>query len=163
MTIKHENLPSMQSLSLFLTKLIAIYYIRSSNSDDFFKNIHCMLGNFSCFYCGLLTFFKNYIIFFFKRFFFRNTIRVSNGLDPYQDRHSVGPDLGPKPFAKVISRQQKVVASKERVNSNQKQKWNLFLPRAPVTFAVSQIPEWGFHFFYFYTWPPVRLDTCPKI
>ena len=25
---------------------------------------------------------------------FRNTIRVSNGLDPYQDRHSVGPDLG---------------------------------------------------------------------
>ena len=26
---------------------------------------------------------------------FRNIIRVSNGLDPDQDRHSVGPDLGP--------------------------------------------------------------------
>ena len=26
---------------------------------------------------------------------FRNTIRVSNSLDPDQDRHSVGPDLGP--------------------------------------------------------------------
>ena len=26
---------------------------------------------------------------------FRNTIRVSNGLDPDQDRHFVGPDLGP--------------------------------------------------------------------
>ena len=26
---------------------------------------------------------------------FRNTIRVSNGLDPDQDRRSVGPDLGP--------------------------------------------------------------------
>ena len=26
---------------------------------------------------------------------FRNTIRVSNGLDPDQDRHSVGPDLDP--------------------------------------------------------------------
>ena len=25
---------------------------------------------------------------------FRNTIRVSNGLDPDQNRHSVGPDLG---------------------------------------------------------------------
>ena len=24
-----------------------------------------------------------------------NTIRVSNGLDPDQDQHSVGPDLGP--------------------------------------------------------------------
>ena len=26
---------------------------------------------------------------------FRNTLRVSNGLDPYQDQHSVSPDLGP--------------------------------------------------------------------
>ena len=26
---------------------------------------------------------------------FRNTIRVSNGLDPDQDPHSVGPGLGP--------------------------------------------------------------------
>ena len=26
---------------------------------------------------------------------FRNTIRVSNSLDPDQDRHNVGPDLGP--------------------------------------------------------------------
>ena len=30
---------------------------------------------------------------FFKKSF-RNTIRVSNGLDPDQDRRSVGPDLG---------------------------------------------------------------------
>ena len=37
----------------------------------------CMLGNFSCFCCLLATF-----------------IRVSNGLDPDQDRRSVGPDLG---------------------------------------------------------------------
>ena len=27
--------------------------------------------------------------------FFKNTFRVSNGLDPDQDRRSVGPDLGP--------------------------------------------------------------------
>ena len=31
----------------------------------------------------------------FSKNSFRNTIRVSNSLDPYQDQHSVGPDLGP--------------------------------------------------------------------
>ena len=36
-------------------------------------------------------FFQNYL---FKQNSFRNTIRVSNGLDPDQDGHSVGPDLG---------------------------------------------------------------------
>ena len=46
----------------------------------------CMLGNFSCLYCRLLT--------FSKIFFSFNTIRVSNSLDLDQDRH-VGPDLGP--------------------------------------------------------------------
>ena len=30
----------------------------------------------------------------FKKISFRNTIRVSNGLDLDEDRHSVGPDLG---------------------------------------------------------------------
>ena len=47
----------------------------------------CILGNFSCFCCRLLTFFK---INFFKRFF-QEQHRRSNGLDPDQD---VGPDLG---------------------------------------------------------------------
>ena len=42
----------------------------------------------------LLTFFK---INFFKKFF-QNIIRVSNGLDPDQYRHSVGPDLCPNYF-----------------------------------------------------------------
>ena len=51
----------------------------------------CMLGNFSCFCCRLLTFYK---INFLKKNF-RNTFRVSNNLDPDQDRHSVGPDLDP--------------------------------------------------------------------
>ena len=32
---------------------------------------------------------------FFSKLTFWNTIRVSNGLDPDRDRHSVGPDLGP--------------------------------------------------------------------
>ena len=33
--------------------------------------------------------------------------RVSNSLDPDQAQNFVGPDVGPKVFAKVISRQQK--------------------------------------------------------
>ena len=31
----------------------------------------------------------------FSKKYFMNTIRVTNGLDTDQDRHSVGPDLGP--------------------------------------------------------------------
>ena len=52
----------------------------------------CLLGNFSCFCCRLLTFFK---MIFSKTSFKNTTIKVSNGLGPDQDRHSVGPDLGP--------------------------------------------------------------------
>ena len=47
-------------------------------------------GYFSCFLssadCSKSTFLKNS---------FRNTIRVSNSLDPDQARQKVGPDLGP--------------------------------------------------------------------
>ena len=56
-----------------------------------------MLGNFSCFCCHLLTFFK---INYFKEFF-RNTVRVLNGLDPDQDRHYVSPDLCPNCLQKL--------------------------------------------------------------
>ena len=40
-------------------------------------------------------FFQNH---FFQKNSFRNTIRVSNSLDPGQARHSVEPDLGPTVF-----------------------------------------------------------------
>ena len=40
----------------------------------------------------------------FKKISHRKNIRVSNSLDSDQDRHSVGPDLGPKLFVKIISR-----------------------------------------------------------
>ena len=49
-----------------------------------------MQGNFSYFRCRLLTFFK----LTFSKNSSRNTIRVSNTLDPDQDRHTVGPVLG---------------------------------------------------------------------
>ena len=102
----------------------------------------CMLGNISYFCCRLPTFFK---INFFKIFFHKlyqnvkqfgsrsgptfywsrfskysltNFIRMSNKLDPDQDRHSVGPDLGPNSLKKVISRRQKLqLAWKELTNN----------------------------------------------
>ena len=67
---------------------IAILILHSNSS---------MLGNFSCFCCHQLTFLKTN---FFPKNYLRNTISVSNSLDPDQDQHS-------KLFAKVISRQQK--------------------------------------------------------
>ena len=47
-----------------------------------------------------------------------NTIRVSNGLDPDQDRHFGGPDLGPDSGTVCKSHQHvtKVATSKEKVN-----------------------------------------------
>ena len=38
---------------------------------------------------------------------FRNAIRVSNGLDPDQDRHSVDPHLGPN-FLQILSADDKI-------------------------------------------------------
>ena len=48
----------------------------------------CILDNFAFFYFRLLTFFKT----FFSKTSFKKTTRVSNGLDPDNDRR---PDLGP--------------------------------------------------------------------
>ena len=52
-----------------------------------------------------LTFSRNSII---------NTTRVSNGFDPYQDRHPVSPDLGPNCLQRLSVDNNK--ESKERVN-----------------------------------------------
>ena len=67
-----------------------------------------MLGNFYA-----QTFFK--INFFKKKF--RNTIRVSNLLDPGRDLHPVGPDLGPKNcLPTIISRLQKSPLARKELN-----------------------------------------------
>ena len=47
---------------------------------------------------------------------YRNIIRVSNSLDPDQDRHSVGPDLGIQTVRK--SYQQTTLAGKEEMTTN---------------------------------------------
>ena len=48
----------------------------------------------------------------FSKNSFRNTIRVSKGWDPDQDRHSVGPDLGPNCLQR-LSADNKVATSKD--------------------------------------------------
>ena len=54
-------------------------------------------------------FFSNFN-FLFQKVGFRRIIRASNGLDPDQDQHSVGPDLGPN----CLQKQEK---SPKQVNS----------------------------------------------
>ena len=54
----------------------------------------CLLGNFANFLSSADFFLLQKSPFFIK--LFRNTIRVSNSLDPDQARHFVGPDLDPK-------------------------------------------------------------------
>ena len=51
----------------------------------------CMPGNFSRFLSSAAFFSKS----IFSENSVRNTIRLSNSLDPDQDRYLVGPDLGP--------------------------------------------------------------------
>ena len=58
-------------------------------------------------------FFQNKL--FSSKHSFRNTIRVSNSLDPDQDRLSVGPDLGPDCFEKGYQQMPNIDANKERV------------------------------------------------
>ena len=72
-----------------------------------------MLGNFSCLCCHLPTFFK---INFFEKKSFRNTIIVSNILDPDQDRHSVGPNLGPN-CLQMLSIRRQVTAREESLHN----------------------------------------------
>ena len=55
-----------------------------------------------------------FLIFSFFKKSCRNTIRMSNSLDPNQPQPFVGPDLDPNCFSEVISRRQ-VATSGERV------------------------------------------------
>ena len=68
----------------------------------------CQLGNFSCFLSSDDFFSKSTL----SKNSFRNTIRVSNSLDPDQARHLVGPDLGPN----CLQRLSAVDTSRQRVS-----------------------------------------------
>ena len=56
--------------------------------------IFYMLGKFACFFSSEDIFSKNS---------FRKTIHMSNRLDPDQDRHSVGSDLGPNCLHRLLA------------------------------------------------------------
>ena len=77
------------------------------------KLTHFMLGNFSCFFLSSTDFLK--INVFQNKL--RNAIRVSNGLEPDQGRHFVGPDLGPNclHLPKVFSRRQKLPLARKKL------------------------------------------------
>ena len=57
----------------------------------------CLLGNFACLLSSANLIFRNQL----SQNYFRNTIRVSNSLDPDQARHYVGPDQGSNCFQNV--------------------------------------------------------------
>ena len=63
---------------------------------------------------------------------------MSNKLDPDQDRHSVGPDLGPNCLQRLSGCQQtiKVATNKERVNPYPA---NIFVLKMPSAYYVSCI------------------------
>ena len=48
----------------------------------------------------------------FSKNSFRNTIRVSNSLDLDQDRHSIGPDLGPNCSQRLVPLARKEIGTK---------------------------------------------------
>ena len=69
-----------------------------------------MLGNFSCFCCGLLTFFK---LNFFNKIFSGTLPECQNSLDPDQDIYSVGPDLGPNCLQRLSGDDKSSLVGKE--------------------------------------------------
>ena len=46
-------------------------------------------------------------------FFFQKNLQVSNNLDPHQERHCVGPDLGPNCLLKLSADNKSPLARKE--------------------------------------------------
>ena len=70
--------------------------------DATINSLHA--GQFFMIICFVLIFSKST----FSKKYFRNTIRVSNNLDPDQVRHSIGPDLGPNCSQRLSAGRQKV-------------------------------------------------------
>ena len=107
--------------------MLGNYLKQMTSADDIFRCIFCVLeglscrsnrdfqnrtaygqlkllslrllgNNFACFFLSSAIFFKNLL---FLKNSFRNTIRVSNSLDPDQAQHFAGPDLGPNCFQRL--------------------------------------------------------------
>ena len=88
---------------LFFSSFQYLHYFRAKLWSPFLTI--CPLGNFECFFvvCKKSTFSINS---------FRNTIRVSNSLDPYQARHFVGPGFVPNCLQRLSADN----TSRQRIN-----------------------------------------------
>ena len=93
-------------------------------------------------FCRLLIFFKST----FSKNSFRNTIRVSNSLDPDQVRRFVGPELGPNYLLKLsaddTSRQTKSVHTHNCIRAIWLRSFKQFLQ---VSWRVSLMSEFNLH------------------
>ena len=71
-----------------------------------------MLGHFSCFVLASADFFSKST--FFENSF-RISIRVSNNMNPDQDRHFVGPDQGPNCLQRLGCQQTTLVGKELKI------------------------------------------------
>ena len=65
-------------------------------------------GNTNIFYDKIMSSADIFQIYIFSKNSFRNTIRVSNSLDPDQARQNVGPDMGPNCLQKLSADDNKI-------------------------------------------------------
>ena len=112
-TTKHEKISQYAAFNFFVLNILIYTVFSLISVPCCVENvILCMLGNFSCFCCHLLIFFKINL----SKNSFRNTIRVLNCLDPDQERCFVSTYLGPNCLQRLSADGKKVTASKKRVN-----------------------------------------------
>ena len=76
-----------------------------------------MIINLKILYLKILVFACWVIFHTFVKKSFRNTIRVSNGLDPDEDQYSVSPDLEPQCLQRLSADDKSPLAWKEFKNS----------------------------------------------
>ena len=84
MIISLEN----QVLVFFLSGCLRQVLLYTEDDVSNTEKYSLPTGKFSMLFCRLLIFLKSS----FPKYSFRNIIRVSNSLDPDQDRHDLGPN-----------------------------------------------------------------------
>ena len=99
----------MQSTEIMVMhRLILIHSYSHKVSAYFIWQLFCLLSNLARFFVACLFFFKINI----SENSFRNTMRVSNSVDPDQAQHFVAPDLVPNCLKRLSAK----VSSRQRVN-----------------------------------------------
>ena len=108
----------------------------------------------------------------FPKNFFRNTIRVSTNLDPDQDGHSVGTDLGPNCLQRLLA-DEKVTAGRQRAKQREQSRaswmeslvWNcvfVFFAKAWHYQVPSQWKQWANLSLPVYSASYYTANTCHR-